>query len=145
LVLPAASHLSPIFSLLAHQRITLDAMPDFRRLPLSQLIRYCPPLLQATSSDARGAWVELYRRALVEANQAAWDALLMRLWPAILHWIYSYAPEVSPATAERIAQRAINEFKHHQVPPPRADSPLPGYEQLVSDLHQVVARLLDFA
>lgn len=120
-------------------------MPDFRRLPLSQLILYCPPLLQATSPDARGAWVELYRRALVEENQAAWDALLMRLWPAILHWIYSYAPEVLPATAERIAQRVINEFKHHQVSLPRADSPLPGYEQLVRDLHQVVARLLDFA
>lgn len=131
-----------MFPLLAHQRITLDAMPDFRRLPLSQLILYCPPLLQATSFDARSAWVELYRRALVEENQAAWDALMIRLWPAILHWIYTHAPEVSPATAERIAQRAINEFKRQQITPPRSASLLPGYEQLVRDLQQSVALLL---
>lgn len=131
-----------MFTLLAHKRFTLDAMPDFRRLPLSQLTLYCPPLLQATSPDARSAWVELYRRVLVEENQAAWDALMMRLWPAILHWIYAYAPELPPATAERIAQRAINELKRRQVPSPRTDSPLPGFEQLVSDLQQIVTYLL---
>ncbi|MCE7986119.1 MAG: hypothetical protein DYG89_33495 [Caldilinea sp. CFX5] len=129
-------------TLLAYQRRTLDAMPDFRRLPLSQLILYCPSLLQAASAETRTAWVELYRRALVEENQAAWDALMLRLWPAILYWIYTYAPDVSPATAERIAQRAINDFKRQQITPPRSDSPLPGYEQLTSDLRQVVARLL---
>lgn len=117
-------------------------MPDFRRLPLSQLMLYCPPLLQASSVGPRSAWVELYRRALAEDNGAAWDALMVRLWPALLHWIYTYAPELSPATAERIAQHAINDFKRQQITSLHSTSPLPDYEQLVTDLQRAVERLL---
>lgn len=117
-------------------------MPDFRRLPLSQLILYCPPLLQVTSAEARGAWAELYGRALGERNQAAWDALMIRLWPGILHWIYACTPEVSPAMAERIAQRIISEFKHQQITPLNPHLPRPNYTELVTDLQRLVERLL---
>jgi len=117
-------------------------MPAFRRLPLNQLILYCPPLLQATSAEARSAWGELYRRALVEQNQVAWDALMMRLWPSLLYWIYVAAPDSSPATAERIAQRTISEFKRQPLLSLYPTTALPDYEQLVTELQRLVARLL---
>jgi hypothetical protein len=117
-------------------------MPDFRRLPLSQLIHYCPSLLQVTSAETRSAWVELYRRALVEQNQAAWDALMIRLWPSLLYWIYARAPEISPATAERVAQRAIRELKRQSTTLFHRTSSLPDYEQLLTDLQRLVERLL---
>lgn len=117
-------------------------MPDFRRLPLSQLIHFCPPLLQTTSVEARGAWAELYRRALGEQNQAAWDALMIRLWPSLLYWIYARVPEVSPATAERVAQRAIRELKRQSTSLFHRTSSLPDHEQLLTDLQRLVERLL---
>lgn len=117
-------------------------MPDFRHLPLSQLILYCPSLLQATTAESRVAWLELYRRALVQQNQAAWDALMMRLWPAILYWIYSRAPEVTPATAERFAQQTISEFQRQQSVNV-ADSPLLTYDQLLMSLQQLIEQLIE--
>lgn len=117
-------------------------MPDFRRLPLSQLTLYCPPLLQATTAEARGAWGELYRRALIEQNHAAWDALMIRLWPSLLYWVYAYAPEIAPATAERVAQRAISEFKRQLTAPFQPAAFQPDHEQLVSDLQRLVEHLL---
>lgn len=118
-------------------------MPDFRHLPLSQLILYCPSLLQATTTESRVAWLELYRRALVEQNQAAWDALMMRLWPALLYWIYNHAAEVSPAAAEQIAQRVISEFKRHRTTATTTHSPLPTYDQLLMNLQRLIEQLLE--
>jgi len=116
-------------------------MPDFRHLPLRQLIYYCPSLLQATTAENRSAWVELYRRALVEQNGAAWDALMMRLWPALLYWIYSRAPDISPATAERFAQQTISEFQRQQATA-TADSSLLTYDQLLMNLQRLIVQVL---
>lgn len=113
-------------------------MPAFRRMPLSQLTLYCPLLHQAHSAAEQGAWRELYRRAVNEQNPAAWDALLMRLWPGLLYWIYTRRPDLAPATAERFAQHILSEFKRRQT----VTAPLPSHERLVADLQQLVERLL---
>ena len=116
-------------------------MPDFRRMPLGQLTLYCPPLRPPLSGDGRGAWSELQRRALGEQNPVAWDALLMRLWPTVLFWIYERVPEMSPATAERLAQQILNAFKHRHLRTMPA-VPLPSHELLLAELHQLVTQLL---
>lgn len=117
-------------------------MPNFRHLPLGQLILYCPPLLQVASAEEQGAWRELQRRALTEQNPAAWDALMMRLWSSVLFWIYERTPDMAPAAAERLAQRTITEFKRQQISVTNPDSPLLRHELLLADLQRLVERLL---
>ena len=117
-------------------------MPDFRRMPLGQLILSCPPLLQIVSAKEHGAWRELQRRALVEQNPAAWDALMTRLWSSVLVWIYARAPEIAPATAELLAQRTIGEFKRRQMQMVHSSSDLPSYETFVNILKGLIAKLL---
>ncbi|MEZ4732019.1 MAG: hypothetical protein R3E79_33290 [Caldilineaceae bacterium] len=117
-------------------------MPNFRHMPLGQLSLCCPPLLQVTSAEEQGAWWELQRRALVEQNPAAWDALLMRLWSSVLFWIYERIPDLAPAAAERVAQRAIAEFKRRQMAIPHDLTGLASHEALLADLQQVVAQLM---
>ena len=117
-------------------------MPDFRRMPLGQLILYCPPLLQVLSGEERGAWRELQRRALVEQNQSAWDALVTRLWSSVLFWIYESAPEIAPAAAERLAQRTISDFKRQQTQKVNSPTDLPSHEALIHSLNESIAKLL---
>jgi len=116
-------------------------MPDFRRMPIGQLTLYCPTLLQVISVEEQGAWRELQRRAWVEQNAAAWDALLTRLWPSVLFWIYDRVPDLAPAAAELVAQRAIAEFKRRQMATPHYTG-LASHEALLADLQQVVAQLM---
>ena len=116
-------------------------MPDFRRMPLGQLTLYCPPLRQPLSVEGRGAWCELQRRALGEQNPVAWDALLMHLWPTVLFGLYERVPEMTPATAERLAQQILTAFKRrHLRTPPVAT--LPSHERLLADLHQLITQIL---
>ena len=116
-------------------------MPYFRRLPLGQLTLYCPPLRQTLSVEEEGAWRELQRRALGEQNPAAWDALLMRLWPTVLFAIYERTSEIPPATAELLAQRILSAFKRrHRFPVTPAT--LPSHEWLLVELQQFVEQWL---
>ena len=117
-------------------------MLDFRRMPLGQLILYCPPLLQVVSAEERWAWRELQRRALVEQNQAAWDALMTRLWSSVLFWIYECAPEMAPAAAERLAQLTISDFKRQQTQRVNSPADLPSHDALVNTLKGSIAKLL---
>lgn len=117
-------------------------MPAFRRLPLGQLTLYCPPLPQVVTAEERAAWRELQRRALVEQNPTAWDALMMRLWPGVLAWIYARAPELAPTRAEQVAQQVISEFRRRQSHGPTASAPT--HAALLADLQQLVElRLAD--
>lgn len=116
-------------------------MPNFRHLPLGQLILYCPPLLQVASAEEQGAWRELQRRALTEQNPAAWDALMMRLWSSVLFWIYERIPEMAPAAAQRLAQQVIGEFQRRQMQ--RLNhTDLLNHEILMAHLKQLVAQFL---
>ena len=116
-------------------------MPDFRRMSLGQLTLYCPPLRPPLSVEGRGAWSELQRRALGEQNPVAWDALLMHLWPTVLFWIYERTPEISPATAERLAQQILSAFKHRHLRT-TPSVPLLSHERLLAELHQLVTQML---
>jgi len=110
-------------------------------MSLGQLTLYCPPLLHATSVEEQGAWRELQRRALVEQNPAAWDALVIRLWSSLLFWIYERAPDLAPAAAEGLAQRTLYEFRRRQTRV-TADAPfLPSHELLLADLQQLIETL----
>lgn len=117
-------------------------MLDFRRMPLGQLSLYCPPLRQALSPEAQGAWRELYRRALGEQNPVAWDALLIRLWPTVLFEIYARAPELTPATAEMLAQRTLSAFKRRQTQANYTLPALPSLETLLFDLQHLIEQQL---
>ncbi len=117
-------------------------MPDFSLMPLHQLLRVCPPLLQVTSAADARAWQELQHRALVEQNPAAWDALLVRLWPSILFWIYANAPEMTPAVAEILAQRVIGVFKRQHIRPDSHTVELPNHLTLIADLRRTVIQVL---
>ncbi len=113
-------------------------MPDFRRMSLNQLRAFCPPLLQVTSAVERDAWAELQQRALVAQNPAAWDLLLLCLWPSLLSWIYAYAPETSPAVARRFALRVLCQFQRQQLAPI-------SHTTLIVQLHHTVIQLLNLA
>lgn len=116
-------------------------MPDFRRLSLGQLTLYCPPLRQALSGEEQGAWRELQRRAFLEQNPAAWDALVMRLWPTVLVGIYNYAPELAPAAAALLAQQILHTFKQRYTPMTTSSFRL-RHEQLLAELQQLITQHL---
>jgi hypothetical protein len=86
-------------------------MPDLTILPLDQLLHYCAPLAQPLTPLAAAAWAELLRRALREQSDAAWDALVVGLWPAVLAWVYAQRPDLAPTAAELVAQRVIFQFR----------------------------------
>ncbi len=135
-------------------------MPDLTTIPLEQLLQYCPPLTQPLSPDAEAAWQELQRRALLQRNDAAWDALVAQLWSAIFIWIYERMPDIVPADAELLTQKTIWAFRQEQIPDgPRSSlsdaSPSPttalsshsrSYHQfpsIVNQLQQCLTGLLD--
>jgi len=94
-------------------------MPDLTAIPLEDLLQHCRPLTQQLTPIAEAAWRELLRRSLLQRNDSAWDALVQRLWPFVLHWIYSRCPNDSPAAVEEVAQRTIWAFlQAYQAPPP---------------------------
>ena len=89
-------------------------MSDFSLLPLEQLLHYCSPLTEPLLPEAQAAWHELQRRAFVEHSDAAWDALVTRLWSAVLCWLYMRVPEIAPDDAERLTQSTIWCYQHRQ-------------------------------
>ncbi|MEZ4679095.1 MAG: hypothetical protein R2932_33250 [Caldilineaceae bacterium] len=86
-------------------------MSDFTTMPIDQLSERCTSLAQPLSMEGEIAWQELLRRALLEHSDAAWDALVLLLWPAVLFWIYAQRPEIAPAVAEALVQRVIRQFQ----------------------------------
>lgn len=93
-------------------------MLDLTTIPLEQLLQYCQPLSAQLTPIAEAAWRELLRRSLLQRNDSAWDALVQRLWPYVLHWIYSRRPDWSPTDVERLAQVTIWTFlqEYHVTP-----------------------------
>lgn len=114
-------------------------MPDFRRLPLGQLTFYCPPLRQTLTVEEQGAWRELQRRAFGEQNPAAWDALVMLLWPTVLLHIYAFTPDIAPAAAERQAQQLLTTFKRRYTLATTPHFSL-SHEQLLAELQQLIVQ-----
>ncbi len=90
-------------------------MPDLTSIPLEQLLKECPPLTQRLTAAADSAWHELLQRALVDQNDAAWDALINCLWFPIFAWLYAQAPNLPPAGAERMAQQVLLALRRDAV------------------------------
>lgn len=129
-----------------------EPMPDLTAMPLAELLQYCRPLTQQFVHADESAWHELLRRALVQRNDSAWDALIQRLWPIVLHWIYTDFPDTTPAEAERVAQLAIWSFlQEHPIadfsPNPNmqesatTSSPIPPLP-IATQFQQILYRLL---
>lgn len=119
-------------------------MPDPTTLPLDELLSHCPPLTQTQTTENAVAWHELERRAFHLQNDAAWDALVDRLWPSVLTWIYAYIPDLPPATAEQLAQQTILALRQQQrrplsSPTSAADSP---QSTLSSQISHILLHLL---
>jgi hypothetical protein len=134
-------------------------MPDLTTIPLDQLLQRCPPLTHTLSPDAEAAWQELQRRALLQRNDAAWDALVVQLWSVIFIWIYERVPDIVPADAELLTQKTIWAFRQEQIPdgPMLNSSGLPAsstddsfqfdqpthlFPSIVAQLHHCLNRLL---
>ena len=134
-------------------------MPELTTIPLEQLLQHCPPLTQPLSLDAEAAWQELQRRALLQRNDAALDALVAQLWSAIFIWMYERMPDIVPADAELLTQKTIWAFRQEQIPdgPMRNSSGLPAssaddpfqfdqpshlFPPIVVQLHHCLNRLL---
>ncbi|MCB0124084.1 MAG: hypothetical protein KDE58_17640 [Caldilineaceae bacterium] len=131
-------------------------MPDLTTVPLPQLLASCRPLTQQLAPADEAVWRELLRRALLQRNDSAWDALVQRLWPVVLHWTYLGLPDTSPAEVERVAQLAIWTFLQEQLASnvPSASSPNAGVAvadtdetatsppSIAAQLQQVLQRLL---
>ena len=90
-------------------------MPDLTTLPLNQLLQRCPPLTQPLSHADEAAWAELERRAFYERSDAAWDALVGRLWSTVIAWLYIQKPDLAPADAELVTQRTIWAFYQERI------------------------------
>ena len=94
--------------------------------PLPRLSKECARCLQEQDEGARtvgprnqgpyGAAScepcrELAYRALCDGNDAAWDLLLVHLWPFILRWLYAAQPELTPTHAEDLGYRGLLSFR----------------------------------
>ncbi|MEZ4870507.1 MAG: hypothetical protein R3C14_54765 [Caldilineaceae bacterium] len=118
-------------------------MPDFHQLPLDQLLLTCPPLLQIATPVEAAAWRELLRRALVERNDGAWDALVLRLWTAVLFWVYARVPEIPPAAAELYTHRTLWEFRRRHLHSTMSQPRLLDAVTITALLQECIASILE--
>jgi hypothetical protein len=110
---------------------------------LDHLKRACVHCLQTSRHDAGAPCRELLRRAFCDHNDAAWDAVIVHLWPTILGWLYEQQPDLSPAAAERLGYQAVRQFHSHHSANSDLATPFPTFQLLMADLRdctrQVVA------
>jgi hypothetical protein len=81
--------------------------------PLARLSEACGKCLRQRVQGSCEPCRELAYRALCDGNDAAWDLLLVHLWPYILRRIYADQPEMTPANAEALGYRALRLFRRH--------------------------------
>jgi hypothetical protein len=79
--------------------------------PLARLSEECAKCLRLQGQQDCDVCRELAYRALCDDNDAAWDLLLVHLWPLILRGIYARQPEASPAVAQSLGYRALRLFR----------------------------------
>lgn len=89
--------------------------------PLARLSEQCAHCLRHQHQGARNPAStaeascepcrELAFRALCNGNDAAWDLLLVHLWPFILRWLYAAQPELTPTRAEALGYQSLRGFR----------------------------------
>ena len=122
-------------------RLMCDSSPT----PLARLSQQCAACLHRQGQAARlrancEPCRELAYRALCDGNDAAWDLLLMHLWPLLLRWLYAAQPELTPTVAEGMGYRVLWKFRDHCAQ--RADLAA-TFPILLATLRQCLHQVID--
>jgi hypothetical protein len=112
--------------------------------PLARLSQQCADCLrpsqraQANCASCR----ELAYRALCDGNEAAWDLLLVHLWPLILRWLYAAQPELTPRAAQALGYRALRVFRNHCASRSDLATNFPAFPTLLAILQRCVQQVI---
>src|SRR3954468_9277156 len=111
------------------------------RPPLAWLSDACTKcLLQRVQADCEPCR-ELAYRALCDGNDAAWDLLVVHLWPLILRWLYANDPELMPTTAEAHGYRLLWRFRRHYTDRPDLAADFPSFHELLKSLQRYLLQM----
>lgn len=81
-----------------------------RQLGIDEIIQGCQDESNRPRSQETGYCFELFRRALEEQEQVAWQAIDKQYRRLIRHWIHNYSAEISREKAEEIVPDALPKF-----------------------------------
>lgn len=84
------------------------ADPTLRRLSLDSVAARCRDEARQPRQDERGFCFELFRRALDEGSQPAWQAVAAQYHALILSWVHAAQPEAH--AADDAASEALERF-----------------------------------
>jgi hypothetical protein len=104
--------------------------------PLARLSEACAECLRQRQHEGCEACRELAYRALCDGNDAAWDLLLVHLWPYLLRAIYALQPEASPARSQELGYRALLLFRRRCANQGDLATNFPTFPALLLLLHQ---------
>src|SRR5262245_31422405 len=104
--------------------------------PLVWLSEQCAEGLRQSAQAGCDACRELAYRALCDGNDAAWDLLVVQLWPLILRWLYASDPELTPAAAEALGYRLLWRFRRHYANRPDLAATFPTFPELLQKLRR---------
>ena len=83
---------------------------SLHRMPLDNIIDGCQSESNQPRTQETGYCFELFRRALEEDEQEAWQAIDQQYKHLILHWIYSCSPQLPREEIEEIVPEALPKF-----------------------------------
>jgi hypothetical protein len=83
---------------------------SLRRMTLDHIVDGCRSESNQPRAEETGYCFELFRRALEEDEQAAWQAIDQQYKHLILHWIYSCSPNLPREEIDEIAPQALPKF-----------------------------------
>lgn len=85
------------------------AEPSFSRLSVDAVAAGCRDEARRARRDEAGYCFELFRRALDEGSQAAWQAVAAQYHLLILDWVHAAKP-ADPAEVDDAAREALERF-----------------------------------
>ncbi len=85
------------------------ALPTMRQLSVDEVAAGCRDEAQRPRRDEAGYCFELFRRALDDGSQLAWQALSTQYHVLILDWVHAARPS-SPSDVDAAAREAIERF-----------------------------------
>ncbi len=83
---------------------------SLHHLKLNDIVEGCRAEANQSRQEECGYCFELFRRALEEQEQAAWMAIDTQYRHLILHWMHSYASNLSPEEIDEILPEALPKF-----------------------------------
>jgi len=124
-----------------HRRNNAHPMVESSPKLLDRLSQQCAECLRQGGQRDCEPCRKLAYRALCGGNDAAWDMMVVHLWPFVLRWIYATLPEVTPAVAEMLGYRALWNFRSHYALRPTLATNFPSFPALLTELHHITVQL----